>query len=135
MSKPQEIIVDWKQYESELTEEELSIFRAFSRIVFLLPRKPFEELFDGFQLDLSSTLYKSENDLLVYFTLVAGSFGAMCIYIIMYRYNINKYEFIEKDDYLIKKSYQIGNVSFYNKVYKKFYLYMRLQHFFRDYNL
>ncbi|XP_022173194.1 bifunctional lycopene cyclase/phytoene synthase-like [Myzus persicae] len=108
-SKPHEIIIDWKQYESELTKEELAIFRAFSRIVFLLPRRPFEELLEGFQLDLNGTLYKNENDLLVYFTLVAGSFGAMCVYIIMYRYNIDKYEFVEKDDYLIKKSYQIGN--------------------------
>ncbi|XP_026807314.1 bifunctional lycopene cyclase/phytoene synthase-like [Rhopalosiphum maidis] len=108
-SYPQEIIIDWKEYESELTEEELAIFRAFSRIAFLLPRKPFEELFDGFQLDLSGTLYKNVNDLLIYFTLVAGSFGAMCVYIIMYRYNIDKYEFVEKDDYLIRKSYQIGN--------------------------
>jgi len=55
-SKPQEIIIDWKQYDSDLTEEELSIFRALSRIAFLLPRKPFEELIEGFKSDLSAFL-------------------------------------------------------------------------------
>jgi len=47
-----------------------------------------------------------------YLNFVAASFGAMCIYIIMCKYNIDKYEFVEKDDYLLKKSYQIENVSF-----------------------
>lgn len=135
-SKPHEIIVNWKQYESELTKEELAIFRAFSRIVFLLPRKPFEELLEGYELDLNGTLYKNENDLLVYFTLVAGSFGAMCVYIIMYRYNIDKYDFIEKDDYLIKKSYQIGNVSFHRSNFLKTIICTCVYNFFRrDYNL
>lgn len=117
-SKPREVTMDWKVYESVLTQEELSILRAFSRIAFLLPRKPFEEIISGFQMDMDGTLYKDEKELLKYITLVAGSFGAMCVYIILYRYNLDKYDFVEKDDYLIEKSYQIGNVSFSPKFLK-----------------
>lgn len=135
-SNPQEITMDWKQYVSELTQEELSILRAFSRIAFLLPRKAFDEVVAGFQLHLNGTLYNDENDLLRYLNFVAGSFGAMCIYIIMYRYNINRYEFVEKDDYLIKKSYQIGNVSFFDQVLKNYFLIFILKFAidFRDYS-
>jgi len=41
----------------------------------------------------------------------------------MYRYNIEEYEFVEKDDYLLKKSYQIGNVSFLQPSFKKNVIY------------
>lgn len=110
-SKPYEVDIDWTQYESVLSDAELASFRALSRIAFFLPRKPFEELLAGFELDMGGTLYRDENDLLRYCNNVAGSFGAVCVYVIMYRYNIDKYKFLEKDDFLIKKTYQIGNVS------------------------
>jgi len=128
-SKPKEMTMDWKHYQSVLTQEELSILRAFSRIAFFLPRKAFEEVVAGFQLDLNGTLYKDENDLMRYLNYVAGSFGAMCIYIIMYRYNIEKYEFVEKDDYLLKKSYQIGNVSSFYQIFKNCDLYLCFKFF------
>jgi len=112
-SKPHEVDIDWTQYESLLPDVELASFRALARIAFFLPRKPFEEALAGFELDMGGTLYKDEDDLLRFCNNVAGSFGAFCVYIIMYRYNIDKYKFLEKDDFLIKKSYQIGNVSFF----------------------
>lgn len=110
-STPHEVDIDWTEYESVLPDVELASFRALARIAFFLPRKPFEEVLAGFKLDMGGTLYRDENDLLRFCNNVAGTFGALFVYIVMYRYNLDKYEFLEKDDFLIKKSYQIGNVS------------------------
>lgn len=118
-SIPHEADIDWTEYQSVLSNNELASFCALARIAFFLPRKPFEELLAGYNLDMGGTLYRNENDLLTYSNNVAGSFGAVCVYIIMYRYNIDRYEFVEKDDFLIKKSYQIGNVSL---VFHKFFV-------------
>ncbi|XP_022173188.1 bifunctional lycopene cyclase/phytoene synthase-like [Myzus persicae] len=109
-SVPEEVIIDWTPYEAEFTDEEMACFRALSRIAFFLARKPYEELLAGYEFDLTNAIiYKTEKDIIDYFTLIAGSFGAMCVYSFLYRFNIEKYDFVEKDDYVIKKAYQLGN--------------------------
>jgi len=110
-STPHEVIIDWTPYESEFTDEEMACLRAFSRMAFYFPRKPYEELLEGYEWDLANKIYKTEKDILEYFFLVAGSFGPMCVFSFLYRYNLDKYDLVEKDDYVIKKSYQLGNVS------------------------
>lgn len=62
-------------------------------------------------------MYKTEKDILEYFTLVAGSYGAMCVFSFLYRYNIDKYDFVEKDNYVVDKAYQLGIVSDFLLVY------------------
>jgi 15-cis-phytoene synthase/lycopene beta-cyclase len=108
---PQEVNIDWKKYESVFTDVELSSYRAVSRIAFFLPRKPFEELFAGYQWDLEFRLVRNENDLMLYTTYVAGSIGALCLYVMMYRYGNDINDLVDKADYLTKYAYKIGQVS------------------------
>jgi phytoene/squalene synthetase len=75
-----------------------------------LPRKPFEELLAGYKWDIEGRLIKNEDDLLLYSTYVAGSVGALCVYVMMYRCDNDKFELVENYDYVIKKAYQMGQV-------------------------
>jgi len=111
-SVPHEVNIDWAPYESVFNIEEMACFRALSRIAFFLARKPYEQLLTGYEFDLTNAIiYKTEKEIMDYFTLIAGCFGAMCVYSFMYRFSIDKYDFVEKDDYVIKKAYHLGNVS------------------------
>jgi len=107
-TKPQKLNIDWTKYESELTDAEMSCFRALSRIAFYLPRKPFEELLAGYKWDIEARLIKNEDDLLLYSTYVAGSVGVLCVYVMMYRCDNDKFKLVENYDYVIKKAYQMG---------------------------
>ncbi|XP_026805481.1 bifunctional lycopene cyclase/phytoene synthase-like [Rhopalosiphum maidis] len=107
-TKPQKLNIDWTKYESGLTDVEMSCFRALSRIAFYLPRKPFEELLAGYKWDIEGRLIRNEDDLLLYSTYVAGSVGALCVYVMMYRCDNDKFELVENYDYVIKKAYQMG---------------------------
>lgn len=110
-TKPQEPEINWTKYESELTNEEISCFRALSRIAFYLPRKPFYELLLGYQWDLEGRLIRNENDLLLYSNYVAGSIGTLCVFLIMYKCDGGKYGFEKNYDYVIEKAQQMGRVS------------------------
>jgi len=108
---PYEIKIDWSQYQSKLTEVEMSSFRAISRIAFYLPRKPFYELLAGYQWDIEGKLVRNEDDLLLYSSYVAGSIGALCVYVMMYRCDNDNYDLLGNHDYIIKKAQQMGRVS------------------------
>lgn len=110
-TRPQEPKIDWEMYEYELTTVEISCFRALSRIVFYLPRKPFYELLAGYQWDVEGRLVQNEDDLLLYSNYVAGSVGVLCVYVIIYKCNYEKYSINEKYDYVIDKAQQMGRVS------------------------
>jgi 15-cis-phytoene synthase / lycopene beta-cyclase len=104
--------VDWQRYRQELTDEELSCFRAISRISFYLPRKPFYELIDGYRWDVNGKMVQNETDLLLYSSYVAGSVGTLCVYVMMYKSGVN----IDDDarhDFVIKKAQQMGQVRMY----------------------
>lgn len=109
--KPYNKNINWTQYESELTDVEMSSFRALSRIAFYLPRKPFEELLAGYKWDIDGRLVRNEDDLLLYSTYVAGSIGVLCVHVMMYRCGNDNYDLAENYDYVIKKAYQMGQVS------------------------
>ncbi|MDK3206255.1 squalene/phytoene synthase family protein, partial [Escherichia coli] len=68
----------------ELADEELSCFRALSRISLYLPRKPFSELLDGYRWDVVGKPILTEDDLLLYCSHVASSVGTLCVYAMVY---------------------------------------------------
>lgn len=104
--------VNWAQYRSELSNEELSCFRAMSRISFYLPRKPFYELLEGYRWDLDGKSVENETDLLLYSSYVAGSVGTLCVYVMMYKsgvqYDVNS---IDNYEFMIEKAQQMGQVN------------------------
>ncbi|XP_025196896.1 bifunctional lycopene cyclase/phytoene synthase-like [Melanaphis sacchari] len=106
---PRKPEVDWQRYRQELTAEELSCFRAISQISFYLPRKPFYELLDGYRWDVNGKIVQNETDLLLYSSYVAGSVGTLCVYVMMYKSNVN----IDDDarhNFVIEKAQQMGQV-------------------------
>lgn len=105
--------IDWTSYRSELTDEELSCFRAVSRISFYLPRKPFHELLEGYRWDVEGKPVRTENDLLLYSTCVAGSVGTLCVYVMMYK--SGSHCTIDGNDFTIRKARQMGQVQLYLK--------------------
>lgn len=133
-SVPHEVNINWAKYDSEFNDEEMACLRAFSRIAFFMARQPYEELLNCYEWDLANKSYKTEKDILEYFTLAAGSFGAMCIFSFMYRYSIDKYEFVEKDNYVLSKSYQLGQVCYFFIIFTVFILIYMYSYFLRAYN-
>lgn len=103
--------IDWSNYRSELTDREIASFRALSRIAFYLPRRPFNELLAGYKWDIEGRLVKNEDDLMLYSSYVAGSVGALCVYVMMYRCDSDKHDLADNNDYVIDKARQMGRVS------------------------
>ncbi|XP_050422717.1 uncharacterized protein LOC126834665 [Adelges cooleyi] len=108
-TKPHLPRVCWSEYESELTDQEMSCFRSISRISFYLPRKPFYELIEGYKWDIDGKNVQSEKDLLLYSSYVAGSVGALCVYVMMYRTGVHLVD-DKRHDYVIEKAKQMGQV-------------------------
>lgn len=102
--------IDWAQYRTELNDEELSCFRAISRISFYLPRKPFDELLEGYRWDVNGKNIENETDLLLYSNYVAGSVGALCVYVMLYQSGIRRDDHGDHD-FLIEKAQKMGQVS------------------------
>lgn len=109
--KPHLVNINWKQYETELTDVEMSSFRALTRIAFYLPRKPFYELLAGYQWDIDGRLVRNETDLMEYCNYVAGSVGVLCVFVMMYRCDDDKFDMVQSYDYVIDKAQQMGRVS------------------------
>lgn len=109
-TQPRKVKINWEIYESELTDVELSCFRAMSRTVFYLPRKPFYELLAGYQWDVEGRLVRNEDDLQLYSSYVAGSVGALCVFVMMYKCGSDKYELVESYYHVIKKAQLMGRV-------------------------
>lgn len=108
---PYKVNIDWTLYQSKLTNVEMSSFRAIFRIAFYLPRKPFYELLAGYEWDIEGRLVRNEDDLLLYSSYVAGSIGTLCVYVMMYRCDNDKYDLLGNYDYVIEKAQQMGCVS------------------------
>lgn len=106
---PRKPEVNWEQYRLELTDEELSCFRAISQISFYLPRKPFYELLDGYRWDVEGKTVQNETDLLLYSSYVAGSVGTLCVYVMVYNSG-TQIDDDEKHDFVIRKAQQMGQV-------------------------
>ncbi|XP_044011143.1 bifunctional lycopene cyclase/phytoene synthase-like [Aphidius gifuensis] len=108
--KPSMININWKKYETKLSNIELSCFRAISRIAFYFPRKPFDELISGYQWDIDGRVVNNEDDLILYSSYVAGSVGALCVHVMMYRSDFSKHSLDKNYNYVIEKAQQMGNV-------------------------
>lgn len=114
LRKPEQVKINWTKYEAQFNDHELAAFRAFARISHHFPAQPFVELFDAYQWDVDMKLFETEEDLITYSILAGGCFGATIVYSIFYRdYNEKYYDLLESDknDILIKKAYQMGQVS------------------------
>lgn len=109
-----DVKIDWVKYQSQLTDLEISCFRAMSRTAFYLPRKPFYELLAGYRWDIDGRLVRNEADLMEYCNYVAGSVGVLCVFVIMYRCNDEKLDLIKNYDYVIDKAQQMGRVSIFS---------------------
>ncbi len=75
--------VDWKYFQSRLTEEEMAAFRCLSRISAHLPPEPFQELCRGYEWDISGRSVESEADLIEYSEYVASSVAVLCTYVML----------------------------------------------------
>lgn len=109
--KPQQAKIDWIKYKSELNDKEMSCFRAISRIIFYFPRKPFYELFAGYQWNVEGKLVQSEDDLLAYSNMAGGSIGELSVFVMMYKCDNDKYEYVEKYDQVVESARIMGLVS------------------------
>lgn len=106
-----ELKIEWTRYRMELSDVEMSCFRALSRISFYLPRKPFYELLNGYRWDVFSKVVENETDLLLYSSYVAGSVGALCVYVMMYKSGVRlNVDDCKKHDFVIRKARQMGQV-------------------------
>lgn len=111
LKNPQRVTIDWTKYKSELTDVEMSCFRAVSRIAFYLPRKPFDELLAGYQWDVEGRPVLSEDDLLSYANNMAGSIGALSAIVIIRKCDNYKYDRVENYDRVVELARQMGRVS------------------------
>ncbi|XP_025407691.1 bifunctional lycopene cyclase/phytoene synthase-like isoform X2 [Sipha flava] len=100
--------INWPLYQSQFTDVQMSCCRAFSRIAFYLPRKPFYELLEGYKWDVERRLIRNEKDLMEYCNYVAGSSGAISIFTFMYRSDNGMNDIVEKYDNIVEKSQQLA---------------------------
>lgn len=101
--------IDWTPYRVELADEELSCFRALSRISFYLPRKPFYELLEGYRWDVAGKPILTEDDLLLYSSHVASSVGVLCVYVMVYNSGSNHCALTGRD-FVLQRARQMGQV-------------------------
>lgn len=110
---PHDVKIDWAKYQSQLTDLEVSCFRAMSRTAFYMPRKPFYELLAGYRWDIDGRIVRNEADLIEYCNYVAGSVGVLCVFVIKYRCDDEKFDMIKNYEYVIDKAHQMGRVSIF----------------------
>lgn len=74
--------IDWPYFEGELTNEQLCVFRALSRIAYYLPQEPFYELMHGYAWDIAKSIVRNESDLIEYSKYVTSSGGTLCTFVL-----------------------------------------------------
>ncbi|XP_031631815.1 bifunctional lycopene cyclase/phytoene synthase-like [Contarinia nasturtii] len=78
-------IIDWKYFETQLTDEQLSSFRAFARIAYYLPQELLEELIDGYKWDAIGKAVLHEGDLFEYSKYVSSSTASLCTFVLFHK--------------------------------------------------
>lgn len=78
-------IIDWKHFEKQLTKEQLSSFRAITRIAYYMPQEPFYELVEGYKWDIDGRAVLHENDLIEYSKYVASSVATLCTFVFCHK--------------------------------------------------
>lgn len=79
--------IDWPYFARELTNQQLCLMRAFSRIVHYMPQEPVYELMDGYDMDVAGINIKNENDLIEYLNYVASSGMTSLTYLLCHKSN------------------------------------------------
>lgn len=110
LPRPRVANIDWAQYRSHLTDVQMAIFRAMSRIVFYMPRKPFDAMLNGFSWDIEDRVINSEDDLWWYTDNVTGSIVEILSYSIMYRCDHESYDIVGRRHF-VENTHMIGRVS------------------------
>lgn len=104
-------VIDWSYYESRLTTEELTIFRAFSRISVYIPRQPIEDMARGFKWDVDGKLMQNEQDLLQYTKDLSGTAAAMAHFIAWNKDGDWSDNFKEISHQMVYDGFYFGEVS------------------------
>lgn len=77
--------IDWKYFEKQLDNEQMSAFRAIARIAYYMPQEPFYELVDGYKWDIDGRPVLNENDLIEYSKYVASSVATLCTFVFCHK--------------------------------------------------
>lgn len=109
LPRPRVANIDWARYRPHLTDAQMTVFRAMSRIVFYMPRKPFDVMLNGFLWDVEDRVINNEDDLRLYADSVSGSITEIMTYSIMYRCD-EPYDIVGRRNF-IGKTHMIGRVS------------------------
>ncbi|KAI8581712.1 hypothetical protein K450DRAFT_185497 [Umbelopsis ramanniana AG] len=110
LSSPLPSYIEWDKY-AHLPGDVLAMFRAVSRMVHYLPRKPFDELIDGYTWDIKGRTVENQEDLLRYCNNVASSVGDLCTAVIMYRTGRGNWRLGEyRSEWIIKRAREMGQV-------------------------
>lgn len=101
---------DWNKY-SHLSDDVLATFRAISRMVHYLPRKPFDELVDGYTWDMTNRTVENQDDLLKYCSNVASSVGDLCTAVIMFRTGRGNWRLgQDRSEWITQRAREMGKV-------------------------
>jgi phytoene synthase len=99
INRPAEMLARWREELDHvfLGTPSRAISRALSENVsrFNIPRRHFEEIINGVEMDLSQSRYDSFSDLVLYCRRVASAVGLICIEIFGYR-NQSAHEYAER---------------------------------------
>jgi 15-cis-phytoene synthase/lycopene beta-cyclase len=102
--------MDWAKYD-HLPSDTLATFRAISRMVHYLPRKPFDELVDGYTWDVTGRTVENQDDLLNYCNNVASSVGDLCTAVIMFRTGRGNWRLVQhRSEWITKRAREMGQV-------------------------
>lgn len=104
--------IDWNYYVNQLTTQQLSVFRGFSRIAYYLPRKPFENLIRGFQWDIEGKLVKDESEYLQNAMYVSGNTAVIIMFTFWYKLDDWPIDFENIGQRLIENGADLGLVIF-----------------------
>lgn len=77
--------IDWKYFEVQLDNEQISAFRAIARIAYYMPQEPFYELVEGYKWDIDGRAVLNEDDLIEYSKYVASSVATLCSFVFCHK--------------------------------------------------
>lgn len=77
--------IDWAHFEKQLSQEQISSFRAINRIAYYMPQEPFYELVEGYKWDIDGRAVLNENDLMEYSKYVASSVATLCTFVFCHK--------------------------------------------------
>lgn len=112
--------VHWTYFEEHLTPDQLSAFRAISRIASYLPQDPFYELVEGYKWDIDGRPVKNVEELKEYSSYVASSVATLCTFIVCTRSYHWPDNFGTKCEKMIEHARNMGRVcmGFYASLFQ-----------------